>query len=86
MRTGTRVDLHTLPHLAKGAFSYEGVDLVAVHPFLAVLDDVVVVVIVVAVIVDLPFLLVAGVLSLALLVTTLLFCIVNLGTTALSVL
>ena len=65
-------------HLSERPLPYQGVDLIAVHPLLPVLDDVVIVVIVVAIVEDLPLLLVAGVLALPLLVATLLLCIINL--------
>lgn len=68
-------------YLTKGPFPNQGVDLIAVHPFLPILDDVVIVVIVVAIIKDLPLLLVARVLPLTLLVPAFLFCIIDLEQT-----
>lgn len=66
------------PHLAKGALSNERVDLVAIHPFLSRLDDVVVVVVIVTVVIETSFLLVARVFTLGLLCPSLLLSIVYL--------
>lgn len=74
----TRVSRRVLTHLSERPLSYQGIDLIAVHPLLPVFDDVVIVVIVVAIVEDLPLLLVAGVLALTLLVSALLLCIINL--------
>ena len=65
-------------HLSEGALADERVNLVAVHPLLAGLDDVVMVVVVVAVIVEAPLLLVARILALRLLCSPLLLGVVHL--------
>lgn len=67
-----------LSYLSKGAFAYQGVDLITIHPLLPVFYDIIIVIVVIAIVVNLPLLLVAGIVSLALLVSSLLFCIVNL--------
>ena len=67
-----------MTHLSERPLSYQGINLIAVHPLLPIFDDVVVVIIVVAIVEDLPLFLVAGVLALTLLVPALLFCIINL--------
>lgn len=67
-----------IKHLSKRSFSYQGINLITVHPLLPILDDVVIVIIVVAIIKDFPLFFVAGVFALTLLVASLLFCIIHL--------
>lgn len=72
------VVLFKIQYLSKGSLSYQGINLIAVHPLLPILDNVVIVVIIVAIIKHLPLLLVTGVFTLTLLVPSLLFCIIHL--------
>ena len=65
-------------HLAEAAFANERVDLIAVHPLLTGLDDVVVVVVIITVIVQSSLLFMARVLTLRLLRASLLLRIVHL--------
>ena len=65
-------------YLSKGSFSYQGVNFIAVHPLLPILDDVVIVIIVVPIVKNFPFFFVTGVFTLTLLVASLLFCIIHL--------
>lgn len=69
---------YVIEYLSKWSFSYQGVNLIAVHPLLPILDDVIIVIIVVSIVKNFPFFFVTRVFTLTLLVPSLLFCIIHL--------
>lgn len=67
-----------LNYLSEGTFAYQGINFVTIHPLFSVFYNIIIVIIVITIIVNLPLLLMTRIVSLALLVPSLLFCIVNL--------